>query len=337
MRLSRHIVMGSRGTAIADLDAIALIEATPTSHAARAWESLLFGRDSGGPLIDPMATLDASALTSFALAEATERGTRITLHGDVTVEIDGEAWTPPPGRTPAASEVGRDVSIVLCLEQGSLTGQWVTTGVIAAGSVAVGSLERCRSIATEAAAGGPSEGLATGDPVPNAIADVEFGNLIGTAAAPRAVPDVPLPPTVESRQIPSPAGTSDRGASTAPFIDGLRFDPTGVVRTSDGREFGVDAPIVFGRRPPLDPIAGQLPHSVVIDDTMISRHHATMLVADGRLQVVDEGSTNGTTVSVPNLSTERCVPGRPVEVPLGATVDLGGALTVTHHSRATPC
>ena len=336
MREHRHIVMGSRGTAIAAPGVIALVDAVPSSTVVPVWERLLFDDDADRSSFDPMVSLDPSALTSFALAASTERGTTITVHGDVTVEIDGQVWLAPATTTPATREVDDGSTVVLSLEEtGAPTGQWVTTGVIAAGSVAVGSLAVDRAVATTPATASPIN--AESDLVPNAGDGADFGNLIGRAATPRSAAELPLPPTVELRQQPSSAITPDRAASTAPFIDRSRFDPAGVVRTSDGREFRVDAPIVFGRRPPGEPIAGQTPHCVVIDDTMISRHHATMRVVDGHLQVVDEGSTNGTTVSVPNEPTERCVPGQPVEVPLGATVEFGGALTATHHGGQAPC
>ncbi len=69
---------------------------------------------------------------------------------------------------------------------------------------------------------------------------------------------------------------------------------------------------------------------MTIDDALASRHHATVLVVDGRLVVVDQGSTNGTWVTPPGGEPRRCVPDQPVEVAPGAIIDVAGVFQAVH-------
>jgi pSer/pThr/pTyr-binding forkhead associated (FHA) protein len=143
---------------------------------------------------------------------------------------------------------------------------------------------------------------------------------------------MPRPDVTQTPAAPQAA----RSTSTASYVP-PSSEPVGHLTISDGRTLTPNVPIVIGRRPPPDPIAGQEPHLVTVEDKMLSRHHATLRVVDGRLVVVDEGSTNGTVVDAPCESPVRCEAGRPVEVPVGATVDVGGVLSLKHQRGPAPC
>lgn len=70
--------------------------------------------------------------------------------------------------------------------------------------------------------------------------------------------------------------------------------------------------------------------TVRIDHASISREHATFVLEEGALTVVDEGSRNGTSLAGVPVPSDRSV-----EVPPGAVVELGDVLAV-YQSRPAP-
>jgi pSer/pThr/pTyr-binding forkhead associated (FHA) protein len=337
MRADRHIVMGSRGTAIAASGVLALVDAPTGSPIASAWEALILGVDTPAALEDRLGSLDSEALASFAVAVGARGATWLVVRGASSVADDGriivrhaitddEPW--------ASTEVAEDDVVTLVLHgDDAPTGQWLRDGVIAAGSVVVGRLQA------------PRTRRAASEPV---ASDVDFGNLIGRPAAERGSANPASESVIEaeaeaepepSQPIPVPLSAEPpaRTDATAQFVPGPTFDPSGRIRFSDGRVLPIDSPIVIGRRPPHDAIGDLAPHTVVHDDAMLSRYHVTLRVVDGRLVAVDEGSTNGTTVTRPGAAPTPCVPRQPTEVPLGATVDIGGVLTATYEAGGAAC
>jgi hypothetical protein len=335
MRADRHIVMGSRGTAIAASGVVALVDSPTGSPIASAWEALIFGVDTAAALEDRLGSLESEELVSFAVAVGARGATWLVVRGASSVADDGriivrhditddEPW--------ASTEVAEHDMVTLVLHgDDAPTGQWLRDGVIAAGSVVVGRLraQRTRRTAPEPVAG-----------------EVDFGNLIGRPAAECGSP-IPASESVTGAEaepeptqpipVPLSAEPPARTDATAQFVAAPTFDPTGRLRFSDGRVLPIDTPIVIGRRPPHDAIGDLAPHMLVLDDAMLSRHHVTLRVVDGRLVAVDEGSTNGTTVTTPGAAPTPCVPQQPTEVPLGATVDIGGVLTATYEAGGAAC
>lgn len=329
MRPDRHVVMGAGGTVIASTGTVALIDAAPGSGVAAAWERELF--DVEGAVLDDLLTaLGADLPGSFAVAAATVDGTAIVVCGDASAAVEGDAaaivndtathrWTH--------TTAGADDRITLTLTgDDTSTGQWLTIGVIAGATVVVGSLV--------APGRGGRPVIQPVEPMP--ADDVDFGNLL--RRRPAAATESPASASDERPTVLQPvtAGSggdsaADRRADTAQFAT-LQSSTgrSGRVVLGDGRTFSLDSPIVIGRRPPTDPIEGQVPHAITIDDTLLSRHHVTLRLVDDQLVVIDEASTNGTTVTLPGASPARCSPRRPVIVPLGATIDIGGVITATY-------
>src|SRR5687767_3878190 len=87
--------------------------------------------------------------------------------------------------------------------------------------------------------------------------------------------------------------------------------PTGfVLQIPNGAAYAVNQPLRLGRD-----FTGQ----VVLTDERVSRHHATAWVADGRLYLRDENSSNGTLVN-----GRRLAPGETVTLQPGDQLQLGG-------------
>lgn len=309
--------------------AVAVVDAPPASPAATAWEALLFDPTAASEPFDPFAVLEDDDLTAFVLVEATPTGTLVVRHGDAGVMIHDRPWTTDESTATTLVGIDDPVTITLGSADEAPTGQWVTRGVVAASSVVVGRLQA-------PAAPRPT----TANPVVQVLADIEadFGNLLFRAPAGAPAP-VAASPAPEPEPEPGPvqaqaemAAADEPKPGTAAFFHTDAIARDAVLRTSDGRTFPVTTPIVFGRRPPDEPIGGQPPQIVVVDDTLISRHHATALVVDGRLVVVDEGSTNGMWVTPPGGVPERCAPNQPTEVPPGAMINIAGVLQAVHEA-----
>jgi hypothetical protein len=103
--------------------------------------------------------------------------------------------------------------------------------------------------------------------------------------------------------------------------------PLGVLRFSNNEVVDLDGPITIGRMPPSDPIDGAAPHVLAIDNSELSRFHALITVDQWFVYVVDQGSTNETSVIVPGREPITCRAHERVLVPPGAVVNLGGAVT----------
>ena len=109
--------------------------------------------------------------------------------------------------------------------------------------------------------------------------------------------------------------------------------PLGVLAFTTNRSVSVDGPIMIGRSPPAGQVVdGEIAAVVEIDNSELSRHHATVHVAEWFVHVADEGSTNGTIVSVPGKPPQTLRPYEKVQLPYGASVDLGGAVSFTFGS-----
>lgn len=104
----------------------------------------------------------------------------------------------------------------------------------------------------------------------------------------------------------------------------------GVLRFSTGLVVPVNGPLAVGRRPPDDQMLGaEVATGVAIDNSELSRFHAALLVNDWYVQLVDQGSTNGTMVSIPGQSDQVLRPNERVQLAYGCVINLGGAVSAT--------
>ena len=104
----------------------------------------------------------------------------------------------------------------------------------------------------------------------------------------------------------------------------------GVLRFSTGLAVPVNGPLAVGRRPPDDQMLGaEVATAVAIDNSELSRFHAAVLVNDWYVQLADQGSTNGTMVSMPGQSDQVLRPNERVLLAHGCVINLGGAVSVS--------
>lgn len=87
----------------------------------------------------------------------------------------------------------------------------------------------------------------------------------------------------------------------------------------------VDRPIVLGRMPvATELIGGEVPLTVTIDDDVVTRNHAQILIDEWHVLIVDLESTNETMVTIPGQAPRVLAPHDPCVLLPGTTIDLGG-------------
>jgi hypothetical protein len=102
----------------------------------------------------------------------------------------------------------------------------------------------------------------------------------------------------------------------------------GVLRFSNGIEVPLDGPLVIGRMPSYGAIVdGEAATPVTIDNSELSRSHATVHLSDWSIHIVDPGSTNGTSVVLPGQAPTLCDTGMRMMITPGTVVDLGNVVT----------
>jgi FHA domain len=99
----------------------------------------------------------------------------------------------------------------------------------------------------------------------------------------------------------------------------------GVLRFSTNQMSALDRPVLIGRAPQADrAINGEFPATLTIDNTELSRLHATVQISDWMVFVVDNDSTNGTSVITQGQLPQVCRPNEQVQIVPGSVVNLGG-------------
>lgn len=134
------------------------------------------------------------------------------------------------------------------------------------------------------------------------------------------------PPSAASADGAGPAAEPAAAPSGVPEVAGPQ--PGGPrVRLSDGRELGPGVTLV-GRAPRPRPDE-HVDALVAVGDERVSKTHLTVRVEEGRVVVVDRGSTNGTVAHPTDGTTRALSPGEPHELSDGDALVLGGTtLTV---------
>lgn len=160
----------------------------------------------------------------------------------------------------------------------------------------------------------PTAGNAPGSPA----ADPSAGSARGDAVSPPTAPILAPVGSLRAAPVPVPAAPEQ----SEPAVDGPGLDWW--LRLDDGRDVGVDGMVLLGRNP--QPRVGEEDATVikVVDHTRtVSKSHLAVGIAGSGLFVMDRGSTNGTTVTVPEGGQQPCPPGDLVDVPEGSVVFFG--------------
>ncbi|MCL2454556.1 MAG: RDD family protein [Micrococcales bacterium] len=92
---------------------------------------------------------------------------------------------------------------------------------------------------------------------------------------------------------------------------------------SDGSAYEVAGVVLVGRNPTAG--TGETALRLSEPQRSVSRTHLRMTVGPVAVWVEDAGSTNGSTVHLPDGSREECAYGQPVQVPVGSVIRIGDA------------
>jgi len=142
----------------------------------------------------------------------------------------------------------------------------------------------------------------------------------------------PLPLLPEA-QPESPYEAPSPSVENAPLVDSAQAGrilkavdtAVGYLHFSTGQVVPVDRPVVIGRAPSVDRMQrADSARAVKIDnqDGDISRNHVEVRLEDGRVLVVDLGSSNGTVVTIPGRVAQRLAPQEPFLLLPGSIVAL---------------
>ncbi|MFT3852161.1 MAG: FHA domain-containing protein [Ilumatobacteraceae bacterium] len=106
----------------------------------------------------------------------------------------------------------------------------------------------------------------------------------------------------------------------------------GELRLSTGEVIELDRPVLVGRNPKVEGrLMGELPKLVRLEDFHgLSRTHAMFRLEGWQVLVVDMGSANDTTVTLPGRPPRRLHADEPMLLTDGAVIDLGGEVTVAY-------
>lgn len=198
---------------------------------------------------------------------------------------------------------------------------------------------------------GPT-GMPMIDGVPGAVASASVANDADhdghTVARPRRRPAVSAPVAgsdngatgVMVQAVFCPQNHPNRSNASACRVCGAtvsdrmtRSTPRpslGTLRFSTNQTASLDGPLLIGRNPPSGQLVdGEKASIIEIDNSELSRLHAAIHVVEWHVHVADQGSTNGTVVTVPGRPPQTLRPFEKVQISPGTTVDLGGAVTFT--------
>lgn len=120
---------------------------------------------------------------------------------------------------------------------------------------------------------------------------------------------------------------SVESAAVRPAVDARRpRAPLGILVFATGERVVVDGTIVFGRDPRrLDDEEDAMRSRLVrLEQPGVSRRHAVIRLDRWSASIEDLGSTNGTTVAQVGRPAVDLRPGHPLDLAVGAVVDLGG-------------
>ena len=187
----------------------------------------------------------------------------------------------------------------------------LVTGVVTASTVLLeaGPDDSVRSAQGGPAAVGaaPAEASAAVDPDTEPISGPPFTPVPGTPAPSTA----PEPDPTPAPDIPTPVAR---------------------LRAPDGSVVDLQRPVLIGRAPAETRPDMPEPYLLTVASPThdVSRTHVEVAADDGQVVVTDMHSTNGTLVVGPAPGSLRVSlqPGRPMAVPVGSAIELGGGVVV---------
>lgn len=105
---------------------------------------------------------------------------------------------------------------------------------------------------------------------------------------------------------------------------------------STGEVVELDRSAIIGRNPKIEGrLVGELPKVVRLETFQgLSRSHAMVRLEGWQVLVVDLGSANHTTVTLPGRAPQRLHPDEPVLLAHGSSIDFGGEVTATYESNS---
>lgn len=165
------------------------------------------------------------------------------------------------------------------------------------------------------------------------------------SGVPPAIPSVAAGvPTVQAVlcpvQHPNPPSARTCRACGAGIVSPpvmIARPPLGRLVLSTGESVLLDRPVIIGRNPRVEgKIGTEMPNLVKIDvGQALSRSHIAVRLEGWQVFVEDQGSRNGTEVTLPNTAPMRLRGFEPVIVEHGTTIDLGGEVTARYDALAT--
>ena len=122
------------------------------------------------------------------------------------------------------------------------------------------------------------------------------------------------------------------GASLGDSPSTMARPSLGRLTFSDGQVVDLDRPALLGRNPKVEGrVVGELPRVIRFEQCQgVSRNHAEVRLEGWQVLLVDLGSANHTTVTLPDRPPRRLRPDEPILLADGASIDLGGEVTATY-------
>lgn len=109
----------------------------------------------------------------------------------------------------------------------------------------------------------------------------------------------------------------------------------GVLVFSTGERVVIDADILLGRHPRrLDDSRDDRTRVVQLSHPAVSRRHAVIRLHRWSATIEDLGSANGTTLAITGRGSRAVRPGTPIDLAVGAIVDLGGHVSFSVEEAA---
>ncbi len=276
----------------------------------------------GGHLFDPTATATDQPVAdlfkevaAFVAASddsfepfvlvTKESPTKLLLFGDMAVRVNGTTLTPSAQFPWLGHTVEEGEAVSVSVGSINLDGESDILNVVESGCVPAASFSWTS---------GAPEVLA-----PVAVAPAMAAEASVNGDGHEILGLIPSPDALESPELQAPLPTpdpgSDLGADPARYYGRLRFD--------DGQEHEVTGGLYVGRHPTKMGLPDGY-GTVVVTGQHVSRVHWKLVVGH-RIEVVDLGSTTGTTVVLPATGIQYSVGAedQPMEIVPGTKINFG--------------
>lgn len=140
----------------------------------------------------------------------------------------------------------------------------------------------------------------------------------------RGLPSFSPPPGIVPPSAPASAAVPTNPVERIEAPAPSHVEGAWRLRAAGGIEVLLVRPVVLGRDPVADPARPDAAAIPLADPARsVSKTHARVEVVEGRVQVTDLASTNGTRVLTAEGASHELEPGRAFDAPNGATLLLG--------------